>query len=353
MKHKLLAVILILLFAVYPIYAGSPFTVSLNGLTYTPKNSIFELKGTLYISADDFSALTNSQLTPEGKNHILTLRENTVKLTANDRITSINGKTQILVNMPLLIKGQIYLPVNILDYLKYPYTFDKASSRLVFNDLPPYSRIRDDYKDHQLMNTKIDNLSETFKSLMPEDQVSSLLQKIGKTDHYLSFIDNTDKITLLNHMRSQLLGSKEMQVVMREVDLLSTTPQIYGFTTLPLKATAGDSDFTLKIGNTTIPYNCIWAAYKPSDSALNMDVTKSLDATLMRVLYEYYRDKHDLKDDVHFSPIVTVYTNHPDYVAYTVYSDHLPNQHNIFDIKIFKVIEQNKINYFIDFTARQ
>jgi len=346
-KNKILTVTLLILFMIYPVYATTPFTIVLNGINYAPKYPVYEDNKMLYVSMDDFLSLTYGSVISDNKTYTLSIQNDTIKFTPNERIAYINTKLVILANMPSL-KDQIYLPINLLDSIKYPYTLNKDLFCLTLVPIPPYSRTTDSYEDHVLTDTKIEYLSATLQSLVPEDKVLSLLATAKKDSSYISFIDNTDKDNLLNLMRLDLLKAAPRQLKLREIDSLSSTTKVSSLKTLPLKIGIKDNNLTAEIGQGSVTYNCIWAAYKPDDKTLKVDVSKSLDATLMRMLYEYYRDQYDLKDDLYFSPVTLIKNGRADSIVYTAYSDSMTGQKNIYDVIIYRTNEEKLITYTID-----
>lgn len=351
MKNKLLTLILFVWFISYPIYAHTMYAISLNGLTYMPKHAIYELNNTLYISTEDFTALTYSNVTLNKANtytYTVTIQNHTIDFTPNERIVRINQKPTILVHMPLKLKESVYLPITILDAIKYPYNLNQKNRILEIVPIKPYAKTSDSYQNHLLVNTQLDNLSSAIKTLISENKANALLLAAKKNDDYISFIDNTDKDYLLTVMNSDLLKGKSLQVAFRELDLISPVPNVSTLSFSPLKVTLAPTHLTAQIGDDTVSYNCVWAAYRPSDQRLKIDVSKTLDATLMRVLYEYYRDQYDLKDDLYFSPVVTLKNERVDSLSFTTYSDHISNQKNVYDIVVYKIPEETTITYMID-----
>ncbi len=354
MKSKLLTVFLFVWFISYSIYGNTMYgntmySINLNGLTYMPKHAIYELNNTLYISTEDLTALTYSKVTLNDANtYTVNIQNHTIDFTPNDRIVRINQKPTILVHMPLKLKELVYLPINILDTIKYPYSLNKESHTLKIIPIMPYAKTSDSYQEHLLVGTQLGNLSDAIKTLIPKDKATSLLLEAKKNDDYISFIDNTDKDYLLTVMSSDLLKGKSLQVAFRELDLLSPVPNVSTLSYLPLKVTTSPTHLTAQIGDDKLSYNCVWAAYMPSDKRLKIDLPKTLDATLMRMLYEYYRDQYDLKDDLYFSPVVTIKTGRVDSLSFTAYSDHIPNQNNVYDVVIYKIAEEKTITYMVD-----
>ncbi|WP_069997310.1 hypothetical protein [Cellulosilyticum sp. I15G10I2] len=355
MKNKLFVMLLFLWLIAYPAYANTAYgntmySISLNGLAYMPQYAVYQLNNTLYLSTSDLASLTYSKITSDSPNtYTMSIQNHTIDFSPNERIVRINHKPTILVHMPLMQGGQVYLPINILDTVEYPYHVDEKEKHLAIVPISPYARTSDSYKDHIFFDSKIINLSAAIKMLVPENKGNILLQEAKKNDSYISFIDNTDKDYLLDIMSSDLLKGKSLQVAFREIDVLSSTPSVSGLTFMPLKVSVDHTQFTAQIGEDSLTYNCIWAAYMPSDSNLKIDVSKSLDATLMRMLYQYYRDQYDLKDDLYFSPVVPIKTGRVDSLSFTTYSDHILDQNNVYDVIIYKIIDANTITYMIDF----
>ncbi len=349
MKNTLLTVILFLFLAAYPAYGNTSYTLTLNGITYTPKHDLHKINKSLYLSADDFTALTYSRITSENKQYVLDIKGHVIKFTANDRIAHVNGKVTVLTHMPLLINKQLYMPVSILNYIHFPYKQSEETLLLAFDAVVPYSKISDSYEDHLLMESKITNLTHSLKALLPAPLAANLLDEAKKNDDYISFIDNTDKDSLLELMRLNLIKGKNIQVAFREIDVISDSPKVSGLKYMPLSLKTDDNNLIAEFGEKTLTYNCIWAAYMPSDSRHKIDVSKSLDATLMRMLYEYFRDQYDLKDDLYFSPVVPIKNARTNSIAFRTYSDHITNQKLIYDVVVYKTIDHKQITYTVDF----
>lgn len=349
MKNKLLIIVLFLLFLTSPVSADTDYTITLNHMTYSPRHPVYSKEHMLYLSTDDFTSLTYGQITPKDSTYTLTIQGHTLTFTPNERIASIDGKTTILTHMPILLNSLVYLPVEFLTSIQYPYTLDTDKLQLTLFSLPPYARTSDAYKDHAFMNTNSATFLQELKALASESTALTLLSEAKRKNNYISFVDNGDKEVLFNRIHSELLKSKPMRVVMRDIDFLSPSPKVSVLKQLPLSAKVTSNTLLTELGKDKMAYNCIWAAYMPSDDPLKIDITKSIDSTLMRMLYEYYRNQYDLKDDLHFSPVVTIHTDRSDYVAYTVYSDHLQDLQHQYEIIIYKTIETDYITYFIDF----
>jgi hypothetical protein len=353
MKNKPLLIFLFAILIACPIYANTPYEVILNGINYTPKLPIYEVNKMLYVSIDDLMSLTYGKLTSDSASYTLYIQNNSIRFKAEERIVSVNQKSTVITHAPLLLNENLFIPINLLDSIKYPYALNKEKFRLTLNAIPPYSKTTDSYKDHLLMNTSIENIPLTLKKLLSEAKAIPLLENAKKNNSYISFIDNTDKDNLLKLISSHSLNNKPMQVKFREIDLLSLAAEVSVLKELPMKIQVTNNKLTAEIGDDLISYNCIWAAYKPDDKDLKIDVSKSLDATLMRMLYEYYRDQHDLKDDLYFSPAVTIKTGRADSIVYTAYYDYLMDQKGIYDIIIYRTNDEKYITYTIDFLLHQ
>jgi hypothetical protein len=339
----------LLFFLTCPVYANTDYTITLNHMTYSPERPVFSKDHMVYLALNDLTSLTYSQVKPTGSAYSLTVQGHTLTFTPNERIASIDGKTTILTHMPILLKEEVYLPIQLLEVIGYPYTLDADNQELNLSSLPPYARTSDVYKDHVFMDINSSTFLQELKSLVPESTALSLLTEAKRKNDYISFVDNANKETLFNRIHSELIKSKPMRVVMRDIDLLSTSPKVSVLKQLPLTAKVTNNTLLTEIGENKITYNCVWAAYMPSDDPLKIDISKSIDSTLMRILYEYYRNQYDLKDDMHFSPVVTIHTDRSDYISYTVYSDHIQDLQHQYEIVIYKTLETDYVTYFIDF----
>ena len=254
---------------IYPAYGNTGYTLTLNGITYIPEHPVYELNNMLYLSVADFSHLTYGKIESDSSyDYRLSIQNHTLSFTSNERIARINQKTTILTHQPLTLKEQLYLPVNFLDLISYPYTLDLENRLLKITPAVPYAKTSDSYKDHIFFNSKINHLTEAIHGLVGKDKAASLLQKARQRDDYISFIDNTDKTSLLEIMRSDLLKGKPLQVGFRQVDFLAPIPKVGALEFMPLKVHADNLAIYAEIGKDKLSYNCIWAAYKPGDKDL-------------------------------------------------------------------------------------
>lgn len=355
MKNKLLMLILWLCLMVYPIYGHTSYTIYLNGIVYRPQHVLFKQNDTLYISAKDLASITYGELNMSEPNHYeLSIQNHILSFSPQEPIAKINQTVTILSpNRPLILQEEVYLPITILDTFNYPYNLDLSNQTLSFNTLAPYARTSDDYKDHVFTNTGVQDLTLRLQKILSSDQVDTLLTDAKRENAYISFIDNTDSSALLNLMRLDALTRKPFQVVFREMNPLSNPVQLGSLKTFPLEIKIGNKDIAVKIGDTPLSYNCIWTTYNPSDRDLKIDVSKSLDATLMRMLYENYRDYYDLKDDIHFSPVISIKRGRVDALTFTAYSTNSLGVHTTLDITIYQMLGEKTITYMIDTSLHQ
>lgn len=349
MRKRLLCILFLTLLMIIPVYAKAPYTIFLNGVNYTPTYSVEVIEDIPYLSLEDLTYLTYGNYDITQDTYTLYIHQHTIEFKPSSALIKINSKPVTLISKPLLQEDLIYLPINLLDSISYPYTLSTKDNSLTIESLAPYSRTTDTYNGHTLIATDYKNLTSALVPLISESEANSLLTYAVSHNQYISFATTTYKQALWQAVKTKLKDSKPMEVVIRKMDFLTTTPEISSLEALPLTATMKDDKLNVTIGPHKTSSNSLQATFNPSDSTVKIDADKSLDVMIMRTIYEYYRDHYDLKDDLHFSPITTIQMGRSDYTSYTVYSDHVLGKKVTYNVVIYKKINADRISYIVDF----
>lgn len=359
MKKQLGVLLFCMMLLICPTKAQTTGTITLNGLYYTSLNPTYIKDEVLYLSAEDLVQLTYGSLTKGDDHYTLRIQNESILFSPDARVLKINGTTTIVTHAPELIDHKIYLPINILGYISYPYKINTKGNVWTIESLPPYSKTTDSYDTHKLMPSSVNNLSVKLESLLDAKQSESLLALAIKDNYYISFIDNTLKSSLLQSMHEEIRENKPRRVAFRNIDLLSPSHEVSDLTILPLTLKTDKDALQVKVGTETIISNCLWTTYLPSkqQSLLSfepntLDVTKTLDTTLMRILYEYYRDQTDLKDDLFSSPLIMTKMGRSDSITQNVYWDNEAHHRPVYNVTVYKHIDDTFITYYIDLSLK-
>jgi hypothetical protein len=139
-----------------------------------------------------------------------------------------------------------------------------------------------------------------------------------------------------------------LSVVIREVNLHAEKSSIIGLTTLPLSVTPTDTSLQIKIGEEIFDYETIWATFTPYATAKQMSLNKTIDVTLMNFLYEYFRDKIDLRDDLFFSPLLCLSNERTATLTYNTYFNDATHNTQEYDVFVYRVHPTGQLTYIVD-----
>ena len=352
MKNKLWIIITLFLLMCPAIFASVPYDITIGNVQYAPLHPVIQKNGTLYLSDSDFKSITLCEITKNDKITVLTLGRNTISFTPNERIVKVNDKSTILQYFPIYEKNILYIPLSLLNILDYQYTFDSESQKLVLPYQAPRSLNSDSTHSHTLLDTnlKLIDRASNFKDF--EASFADILNDSNTANHYVAFIDNQFKESLFKHLETKLSDSPyaTLEVIFREFDTNSIPHTISTVKRLPLKAKIIEDKLVLDIDGKTINSNCMFTSYIAGSKVTSMDFDKSIDMTIMHMLYQYYRNTYDFKDDKYFTPFLTAQMDTADFITYPVYALQSPNDstHIPYTIKVYRTHMKNKISYVID-----
>lgn len=349
MKKHLFLFWTVCILLLVPLYAHTAQTISLNGFSYKPVHTVQTIDQTTYLSLDDILNLTYSSALVNENDLELNFNGLSLKSSINSRvINSISGK-YVLLKPILEINDIVYFPVEFFTVIDYPVTI--TDTHLAFNSPVPYSTSTDRYVDH----TKIDAVDTMLTDLVcaasttPEEGEACIKDAI-KNNHYLVLPYKSPGKALLQSFHQQLKTSLPMEVIVREGDFLNNSPSLTGLKTTPITLTLKNDTLTLKLEETTLSPTCFEVAFNPSAHENVIDSEKTVDALLMRLIYNYYRDYYHLKDDLNFSPISTIEMKRSDTMHFNVYSDNVIDSAPLhYEMTIAKQMHPDRISYVVDF----
>ena len=359
MKKIIYGVLLGLMCFILPVCAEttpdvSP-TLTLNHLTYVPKHKAQIINHMLYISDEDLADMTYGKLQTENSYKVLKIQNDQLTYSGNSRYIKLNGISKLLEYSTQTIADTTYLPVCVLDILKYNYTYEEAAGTFDLVPLSPYSSATDTYEQHKLLPTESKTLDEVLAPLMESYKASPLIKTAKAQNQYITFITTKYKSEALKAIRDLTLEQSkkgyQMTVHLRHLDHSGKLPKLSAFKTLPIHYEFSSTNgLTLSLGDTTCANPFFWSAYNPNRrDGTDIDLNKSLDAMIMRSIYTYYRDQYALKDDTHTDPITLIQMGRSDSIRYTVYIDQPSTQ---YDIIIYKTCTANTADYYVDFMTK-
>ena len=339
-----------------PIYAevsSSQPSITLNQLTYLPIHEPKVIENTLYLSNEDFVALTYGELETRDQDEILTIQNIKLTYTSESRTFKVNADTKVLETPVYTIDEITYLPITILDLMDYPYTISKDQLSLSIKSILPYSTSPDSPSSHQLFSTDYQSFTEILGSIISENEIKDLVHTAQSNQSYISLMSTTYKDDCLDLLKEMVhldnANGLQVNVHFRQLDCTKSSPVVSNLISLPARYEISQHALALTIGKETYKNPFFWATYNPSQNdSISIDLNKSLDIMVMRTLYAYYRDQHDLKDDLQTSPICIVQTGASDQLCYRVYLDN--ELSNIeYQVVLYKKSTANAIDYYVDF----
>lgn len=332
-----------------PLYAHTAQTISLNGFSYKPVHNVQTINQTTYISLDDILNLTYSSALITQNDLEINFNGLPLKSSINSRVINSNSGKYILLKPILKINEVVYFPVEFFTAIGYPVTI--TDTTLAFNSPVPYSTSTDRYVDH----TKIDAGDNVLTDLVcaasttPEEGAAFIKDAI-KNNHYLVLPYKSPDKALLQSFNKEIKTSLPMEVIVREGDFLNKVPSLAGLKTTPITLALKNDTLTLKLEETTLSPTCFEVAFNPSAYENVIDSEKTVDAILMRLIYNYYRDYYHLKDDLNFSPVSTIEMKRSDIMHFKVYSDNVIDSAPLhYEMTIAKQMHPDRISYVVDF----
>lgn len=333
--------------------AKSTCTIYLNGNQYKPMYEPILKQNMLFVSIDDLCFLTYGHTNTSNKQLTFSLQNHVVKLSSGERIISLDNKAVILKHIPFHTNNVLYVPICVLDYLHYPYQFDSKNNVLTIEALTPL------YRDfYYPKRNKLISSYRSISTYLPigysKTEFNQLLHDVKLYNQSIAFLDGIQRESLLTFAQNTLKEAPyhKMSVIFRDNTLANKNGKVGKLLKLPLAASVEKNTLTVQIGEDTISMSCLWSAYVPAENINKLDAYRSLDSTLLRIIYEYYRNRYDLKDDIFFTPAIILPNNklvqysHDVYVtplhapttSYKVVVSHLPlQQETTFLVDIFPI----------------
>ncbi len=360
MKNYIYGFLLIFIVLIRPTYAADTTynkpSIQLNQLTYSPIHTAQRLNDTLYLSGEDLASMTyGTYEVLENGEYLLTIQNNRILYTPNSRFIKLNSISKVLTEPTCTIHEVTYLPINVLELIQYPYTLSEDATKLSITPLLPYSTATDSPDSHRLLPTNFKNFSEAFNLLLSEDETTKLITEAKQTKSYVSFMSTTYKNACFEAMmelsQSPTYQKRQTKVYLRQFSHHGKTPTLSGFTVLPVSYKMSQEGLNVKVGDKTYTNTFFWATYNAmNQEPLCIDLNKSLDMMLMRILYAYYREQYDLKDDLNTAPVVTIQMGRSDQMRYHTYLDHTTTPTHL-QVVIYRMTTGTSIDYYIDLIA--
>lgn len=358
MKKYLFLFMLILAPFILPIYgqtteAKAPTTISVNRLTYMPTHDLHMIEDRLYISGEDLAALTYGEYTKEDTQYCLKIQNKVISYSPETDAILLDGIHKKLSCPTHELSGVLYLPIDVLDLLSYPYILSDDKSTLQITPKLPYSTAQDDPSSHHLFKTKYSSFKEVLTPLIEEANVDGFIQKAKQEKSYITFMSAANKARCFEEINallsSQTISNLENHVYIRQLDCSTATPTLSSFLHLNLKYKLTSDSLNLELGQTASQSKIFWSTYSPyqEDSIyLYLDLNKSLDSMIMRSIYDYYRKLYDFKDDIETSPIAFIQSGICDQMHYRVYFNE--DKSNEYQVVIYKMTTGKANNYYVD-----
>ncbi|PHV71596.1 hypothetical protein CS063_03260 [Sporanaerobium hydrogeniformans] len=352
MKRKWIVLFTLCLLLARPLWASPPPTILLNDMPYVAKEPLYMQDGMLYVSLEDLMSLTYGTSIQTDPTYSLYLQNQTLTFTPGERIIKLNGKS-ISTSYPSILYGEVvYIPFSFLEVMGYSYTQNISSNSWGISPLLPYSKTSDDYSSHKFLASPYEKLALLLAKQVGEKEAVSLIELAKKEDCYISFIANEQKESLLIELRNVMSQTPRIQVAFRNIDLFSPTHNLSTLNILPATLKLEGDYLILKIGTQTLRTNCFWTSYYPTDTKNKLDVSQTLDATIMQLLYKYYRDQIDFKDDRYISPIMTIKTGRTKIFSHDVYWDNEIDENAHYTVSIYQTYNNGLTTYYVDLKGK-
>ncbi len=347
MKTKWILLLPLWLLLLQTAWASPSPSILLNGMPYVAKEPLYLENDMLYVSLDDLISLTYGTYTQNEQTCHLNIQNQSLVFSPFEPIVKLNNKPVSVSDKALIQRERVYVPFSFLDLLGCDYSQDSSHNSWSITPLPPYSKTSDDYAEHKLLEAPYEKLIPLLTKQLGEKEALEIIQHAKQKNAYISFIDNRQKINLLREMRD-LVGTSTLQVAFRNIDLFSPSHNLSTFTLQPMTLQLDEDYLTLRIGKEVLRTNCFWTTYYPTDETHKLDASQTLDATIVQLLYKYYRDQMDLKDDRYISPIMLTQTDRTETFSQNVYWDNEPNEKAFYTVSIYQTLGQELITYYVD-----
>lgn len=258
-------------------------------------------------------------------------------------------------NIPFLSSQSSEEPLSILDdheLLTYDYLWDSTDTKLAFTLPTPFSRNIDRPERHlyQASPRNLTTIPSHIASFGGEELLSTTLKEVMANKDYIAYVDNTHFQTVYPYMQRKLSRSPyhNIFVTFRRLDTYVYPNQVLDLVTYPVSVDFTPTHLDLTIGEDTLSYHTLWTAYYPTHSLTSFSVDKTLDATLMRAFYEYYRNLCHLRDDAYFIPFEVITNQRTNVFSHQVYSRFHDGSETPYTIRIYRVHPTGSMHYIID-----
>lgn len=354
MNKRLLFVGLLCLMFLQPTFAKQMMTINLNGMAYTPETPVMIQEQTPYVALTELEHLVLATLTQKSATRYdLKIGKETYDLVVGGKQLKTSNRLLTLSEPVLTLDNKPYVPiVALLDAIGYPHTWDETTGTLSLTAKAPYSMNTNAPKGHKFIPAR-DNLENYPKHLIAFSSITAIDQKVARAiseSNYLAFVDSTHVSALIARTKDKIKTSpyNQISLMVREVDFLGDQPILKGFTTYPITLEPSGSDLTITIGDQSLKCSNYWSAFYPGESLVDMDVDASLDATLMRHFYYYFRDQNDLKDDKFFKSALTLSDIRTTTLSQPVYTLSHDGETTDYEVVVYRVHPSGAINYIVD-----
>lgn len=341
--------------------ASTTYSLKVNNILYNLESPLIQKNDMLYITADELAEITFGTLTEHKGTYTLSVQGKDVLFAPNKLSFNLEGKSYTFSVSPFILDDKLYIPIELLNSLGYSLKTNSNTQEIFLNIPTPYSRNMDDPQEHHFIDSfyNLERLPAHLLNLSSEEVLQSAITSAVSSKQYISFLDNTNKAKLADFIRTRVTYSpyNNMKVSFRVINT-HTYPNTFTDTiTLPLKVSFSGDNLILYIGNTRIDSPMYWATFYPSKTLTQMDLHKSFDATLMRALYEYYRNTYGLKDDKYFQPFTLISSDRTNEMVHDAYSlsfksdDSLTEYESTYTVRVNRIHPSGSIHYIIDVLA--
>lgn len=362
MKNISKIVLLLFVLLITPVYAHTGYTFKVNNILYNLDTPLILKNNTLYIAADELAEITFSLLTEKEGSYTLNLQGQNIHMTANKLNFISDSKTYTFSAPPFMLEDTLYIPIDFLNVLDYPLEVDTTSKVVRLNIPTAYSQNVDNPSDHQFISStyNLTHLPAHLLSLSSEEAILQDIQSAQLAKQYISFLDNTHKAQLADFINRRIGYSpyNNIQVSFRVLNTHTYPNEITDTLTLPLKIGFSANNLVLHLGEQKIDSPMYWVAFYPKETLTEIDLNKSFDATLMRALYEYYRNTYELKDDKFFSPLTLISSGRTNEMLHAAYSlsfkadNSLKEYESTYTIKVNRIHPSGTMHYIVDIISK-
>jgi hypothetical protein len=348
MKYKYLISLLLLLFC-FPIFPNSVTTVLLNGISYETTHPILSKENMIFLSDQDLEALTYASITQKNSTaYEIDLGSIKFDISIDSKNVRIGRETFTLTSPLFIDQDILYLPLEILDFCGIPYHLKDTT--LSFSDLIPYSQNIDRVSAHQFREATIhlENLPEQLSIFSTKESILEEISRAKQNKDYIAFLDSTFQTEVHDLLRERLRYSpyNNMQIIIRKRDPFDPYT-ISSLEVIPMNVKVFSRKLDITIDDTLIPVTSLWTTFYPHESMTDVNLTKTLDVTLMRTIYEYYRNKYGLRDDKFFSPFTIVTSERTNTLIHDAYA--IENNLEVdYTIKVHRIHPSGSLVFLVD-----